>query len=222
MERRLDSRIENIKALILTMGGHVEKALEKAVFALTEKRPELFNEVHQLENLINSDHIRVDNECVQFLAIQGPVARDLRMVVSIIKINSDLERMGDQCVNISHTGKDYLSRSPISESLDDIQKMSVIARKMVKGALDSFVNESSDSAQNILLMDDEIDELKRKVFKDQLYYLKKNPENADAALDLILIARNLERMGDHATNIAEDVIYASTGKDVRHGGSFTR
>lgn len=220
MERQVDNRIEHIKSLILTMGGNVERALEKAVAALTSKNAQGFLEVHGIEKQINSDHIKVDNECVQFLAMQGPVARDLRMVVSIIKINSDLERMGDQCVNISHTGKDYLGRAPIAESLVDIQQMSILARQMVKGALDCFVRENAESAQKILLMDDDIDQLKRKVFDDLLARIKKQPEIAEAALDLILIARNLERMGDHATNIAEDVIYASTGKDVRHGGAF--
>ncbi len=220
MERQLDSRLEHIKTLILTMGGNVEKALEKSVASLIARNSKGFAEVHEIERHINSDHIRVDNECVQFLAMQGPVARDLRMVVAIIKINSDLERMGDQCVNISYTGKDYLARTPISESLADIEQMSFLARKMVKGALDCFVQENAESAQKILLMDDDIDQLKGKVFKDLLALIKKQPELAEGALDLILIARNLERLGDHATNIAEDVIYASTGKDVRHGGGI--
>ncbi len=218
MERQLDSRIEHIKSLILTMGGNVEQALEKAMAALVNRNAQGFASVHEIEHQINQDHIRVDNECVQFLAMQGPVARDLRMVIAIIKINSDLERMGDQCVNISYTGKDYLARTPINESLADIQQMALMARKMVKGALDSFVHENAESAQQILLMDDEIDQLKSKVFRDLLALIKRQPEIAESALDFILIARNLERMGDHATNIAEDVIYASTGKDVRHGG----
>ena len=157
---------------------------------------------------------------MHFLAKQGPVARDLRLIISIIKINSDLERMGDQSVNIAYTGKDYLTRQPIDQSLPDIEKMSSLARKMVKGSLDAFVREDEKLAQEILLMDDEVDSLKSKVFKDLLAYIKSNPQNADAALDIILIARNLERLGDHATNIAEDVIFVSTGKDVRHGGKY--
>ncbi|MNS86277.1 hypothetical protein D3C72_1201750 [compost metagenome] len=127
--------------------------------------------------------------------------------------------MGDQAVNIAHTGKDYLGRKPIQQ-LSDIQKMSEIAGRMVKGSLDSFVRGDTEQAKQILLMDDEIDNLKNKVFKEAMTHMKTNPEDVEAGLDLILIARNLERLGDHATNIAEDVIFAVTGKDIRHGGKF--
>ncbi len=220
MERHVDSQIEELKKLILTMGGCVEKALDEAIQALISRDTNRFKLVHEIENRINEDHVKVDNQCMAFLAKQGPVARDLRLIISLIKINTDLERMGDQSVNIAHTGKDYLTRTPIKE-LSDIEQMSTIARRMVKESLDCFVREDAVHAQKILMMDDEVDNLKQKVFKDLLAYIKKNPENADGALDLILIARNLERMGDHATNIAEDVIFVSTGKDVRHGGKYS-
>jgi phosphate transport system protein len=220
MERHVDTQIDDLKKLILTMGGYVEKALDEATQALIKRDVERFKIVHQIENKINEDHVRVDNQCMAFLAKQGPVARDLRLIISLIKINTDLERMGDQSVNIAHTGKDYLSRTPIKE-LSDIEQMSVFARQMVKESLDCFVREDAAQAQRILLMDDEVDRLKQKVFMDLLAYIKLNPQNADGALDLILIARNLERMGDHATNIAEDVIFVSTGKDVRHGGKYS-
>lgn len=221
MERQINTQIDQLKNLILSMGGQVEKALDEAVQALIHRKPEAFQKVHEIEKQINQDHIKVDQACMHFLAKQGPVARDLRLIISIIKINSDLERMGDQSVNIAYTGKDYLARQPISQSLPDIERMSALARQMVKGSLDSFVREDEKSAQEILLMDDEVDTLKSKVFRDQLAYIKTNPQNADAALDIILIARNLERLGDHATNIAEDVIFVSTGKDVRHGGKYS-
>lgn len=220
-ERQFDSQIVDLKNLILSMGGSVEKALEVAIQALKDRNAEAFQKVHDIENNINEGHVKVDNACMTFLAKQGPVARDLRLIISIIKINSDLERMGDQAVNIAYTGKDYLSRQPIAESIVDIDRMSVLARKMVKDSLDSFVREDENQAKEILLMDDEVDSLKRKVFKDLTSYIKINPGNVDAALDLILIARNLERLGDHATNVAEDVIFVSTGKDVRHGGKYS-
>lgn len=220
-ERQVDSQIVDIKNLILSMGGSVEKALEVAIQALKDRNTEAFQKVHEIENSINEGHVKVDNACMTFLAKQGPVARDLRLIVSIIKINADLERMGDQAVNIAYTGKDYLSRQPIAETIVDIDRMSVLARKMVKDSLDSFVREDENQAKEILLMDDEVDSLKRKVFRDLTSYIKVNPGNVDAALDLILIGRNLERLGDHATNIAEDVIFVSTGKDVRHGGKYS-
>ncbi|MBV2167696.1 MAG: phosphate signaling complex protein PhoU [Bdellovibrio sp.] len=220
MERAIDTQIEDLKKMILLMGGHVEKSLAQATLALLSRDQSLFEEVHAIEKLINEDHIKVDNACMNILAKQGPVAKDLRLILSVIKINNDLERMGDQAVNISYSGKDYLGRKPIQSQLNDIQKMSEIAGRMVKGSLDCFVRGDVEQAKKILLMDDEIDGLKNKVFKDSVAHMKAHSDDVDAGLDLILIARNLERLGDHATNIAEDVIFAFTGKDVRHGGKF--
>jgi phosphate transport system protein len=220
MERAIDTQIDDLKKMILLMGGHVEKSLSIVTAALLSREVSQFEGVYEVENLINEDHIKVDNACMNILAKQGPVARDLRLILSVIKINNDLERMGDQAVNISYSGKDYLGRNPIQAQLGDIQRMSEIAGQMVKGSLDSFVRGDIVKAKKILLMDDEIDALKNKVLKDSMAYMKTNPQDVEAGLDLILIARNLERLGDHATNIAEDVIFAITGKDVRHGGKF--
>lgn len=219
MERSIDIQIEDLRKMILLMGGHVEKALSLATSALLSRDISQFDGVHDIEKLINEEHIRVDSACMYLLAKQGPVAKDLRLILSVVKINNDLERMGDQTVNISYSGKDYLGRKPIQQ-LTDIQKMSEIAGRMVKGSLDCFVRGDFEQSRKILLMDDEIDALKNKVFQETMAHMKKNSEDVEAGLDLILIARNLERLGDHATNIAEDVIFAFTGKDVRHGGKF--
>ncbi len=219
MERAIDLQLEDLKKMILLMGGHVEKSLAQAVTALLNKDLAMFAEVHNTERLVNEDHIKVDNACMHILAKQGPVAKDLRWVISVLKINNDLERMGDQAVNISYSGKDYLSRKTVLH-LEDIQKMAELAGKMVKESLDSFVKGDCDHARKILEMDDEIDALRNKVFKDAKAHMQAQPQDVDAGLDLILIARNLERLGDHATNIAEDVIFAVTGKDIRHGGKF--
>ena len=220
MERAIDTQLEDLKKMILLMGGHVEKSLSKVTAAILSRDVSLFDEVHAIEKRINEDHIRVDNVCMNILAKQGPVANDLRLIISVLKINNDLERMGDQTVNISYSGKDYLGRKPIQAQLSDVQRMSEIAGYMVKGSLDCFVRGDVEEAKQILLMDDELDSLKNKVLQDAMIHMKSNPDDVEAGLDLILIARNLERLGDHATNIAEDVIFAFTGKDVRHGGKF--
>lgn len=217
MERSIDSKMEELKRLILVMGGHVERALSEVVTALMTRNTTAFGQVHDIEKKINEGHIAVDNACLAMLAKQGPVAKDLRLILSIIKINTDLERMGDQCVNIAYTGKDYLERAPLAD-LTDITRMSEVVRIMVKESLDCFVRGDIELAKKILLMDDEVDGLKNKVFQDHLRHMKKCSDDVEACLDLILVARNLERLGDHATNIAEDVIFAFTGKDVRHGG----
>lgn len=220
MERAIDNQLEDLKKMILLMGGHVEKSLSQVTAALLTRDVGLFDGVQEIERQINEEHIRVDNACMNILAKQGPVAKDLRLIISVLKINNDLERMGDQAVNISYSGRDYLGRKPIQAQLSDIQKMSEIAGRMVKGALDSFVRGDVEQAKNILLMDDEIDSLKNKVSKESMAHMKAHSDDVEAGMDLILIARNLERLGDHATNIAEDVIFAFTGKDVRHGGKF--
>jgi phosphate transport system protein len=218
LERSIDTILDELKKLILTMGGYVEKALSQATVALMQRQIEIFKDVHAIEQKINEAHIQVDNACVSILAKQGPVAKDLRLILSIIKINTDLERMGDQSVNIAYTGKDYLER-PSGTNLKEIARMADIVKTMVRESLDSFVRGDIEQARRILAMDDEVDALKNQVFHDLKEHMKKNPEDVEASLDLILIARNLERFGDHATNIAEDVIFAFTGKDIRHGGS---
>ncbi|MBX2988924.1 MAG: phosphate signaling complex protein PhoU [Bdellovibrionaceae bacterium] len=217
MERAFDTQLEDLKRQILVMGGHVEKALTEVTTALLNRDEVRFAGIRDIEKKINDEHIKVDNSCLNLLAKQSPVAKDLRLILSIIKINTDLERMGDQTMNIAYTGRDYLGRKPLVQ-VADVSRMGEIARRMVKGALDCFVRGDVEHAREILLMDDQVDELKNSVFHQLAAHMKSNPGDVEAGLDLILIARNLERMGDHATNIAEDVIFAETGKDVRHGG----
>lgn len=199
------------------MGGHVERALAEVTAGLTERNTARFALVHEIEKKINEEQIRVDNSCLSLLAKQSPVAKDLRLVLSIIKINTDLERMGDQSVNIAYTGTDYLTRTPLAIA-PELQKMGDLVRRMVKESLDSFVRGDTEAAKRILETDDLVDETKNRVFRELTAHMKSNPKDVEASLDLILIARNLERLGDHATNIAEDVIFAQTGLDVRHGG----
>lgn len=199
------------------MGGHVERALAEVTAGLSERNTARFALVHEIEKKINEEQIRVDNSCLSLLAKQSPVAKDLRLVLSIIKINTDLERMGDQSVNIAYTGTDYLTRAPLAIA-GELQKMGDLVRRMVKESLDSFVRGDTEAAKRILETDDLVDETKNRVFRELTEHMKTNPKDVEASLDLILIARNLERLGDHATNIAEDVIFAQTGKDVRHGG----
>lgn len=216
MERKFQNQLDEIKSLLLTMGGAVEKALETVVTGLIQRDLKKLEGVFAIEERINACQVELDQACAEFLAKQGPVATDLRLVISIIKINSDLERMGDQCVNIAHSGKDFIEKQG-TFSLQEIQVMSSIAQKMTKQALDCFVSRNQEVAQSVLMTDDELDRRKHVVFQQMIQEMKQDSNAIEPALDLILIARNLERMGDHATNIAEDVIYVSTGKDVRHG-----
>ena len=218
MERQIDSEILKLKERILLMGGYVEKALEESTQALINREPERFKQVYQFEKTINRSHIEVDEASLKILATQSPLAADLRLIVAVIKINTDLERMGDQAVNIAENGVRYLSEPPL-KPLIDLPQMAHEVRFMVRESLDAFVKQDLDRAADVLNRDDSVDELKRKIFSDLKVLMRENSANVDRAMTLILIARNLERLGDHATNIAEDVIFAATGRDIRHSKS---
>jgi len=218
MERNIDSQLEEVKKMMLEMGGHVEKALSFCMEGFLKKDLSLLAQVHEIEKNVNEMQIKIDNACLNLLAKQGPVARDLRLVLSIIKINTDLERMGDQCVNMAYIGKDHSKRQQVVSHIS-IEKMYQSVRTMVKGALDCFVRLNSDAAVKILEMDDDVDAFRDQIYKENIEQIKQNSVLTESCLDLILVARNLERLGDHATNIAEDVIFAFTGKDIRHGAN---
>ncbi len=217
MERSHSAQLENLRSKIVTMGVHAQKALGLVLQALVEKRMDLFDEVFEVEKKINEWHKQVDEEAVEYLAANGPVARDLRSVVSLVKINTDLERMGDQCVNMAYIGKDSLKKN-LDLNIPAVRTMFSIVQEMIEKSLESFIKHDAQIAQKVLMMDDEVDDLKNKVQADMIVEMKKSSDFVDRGLWLILIARNLERFGDHATNICEDVIYTEAGQDIRHGG----
>ncbi len=218
MDRSIDAGLGKLKDKLLVMGGFVEKAIEEATIGLVESKPERFKKVHEYETTVNQLHKEVDEDCLNLLATQSPLAKDLRTILAVIKINTDLERMGDQAVNIAYNAEEYLS-APAIKPLVDIPRMADDARFMVRSALDSFVRSDLKLAEVVLAKDDEVDHLKDQIFRELLTYMISEPKRIEQALNLILIARNLERVGDHATNIAEDVIFIATGKDIRHGGA---
>jgi phosphate transport system protein len=204
-----------LKELLVEMAGLVESALEAATQALQARSAARFEEVFTAERRINQLHKDVDEACVKLLATQQPLANDLRVVVAILKINTDLERMGDQAVNIAHNSEIYLREKPL-KPLVDLPKMGQEVRLMVREALDAFVKGDVALARVVLKRDDQVDSLKGRIFDDVIERMRASPEAIDAGIALILIARNLERIGDHATNVAEDVIFAVTGEDIRH------
>jgi phosphate transport system protein len=216
MERRFEAELKDLKSRILAMGGYVEQAIEKATKALEERDPILLEAVHALEQKVNEAHMDIDTQCLEILARLAPVAADLRLILAVIKINTDLERMGDQAVNISYNTEHYITDKKIDLNLD-LAEMAGLVKNMVRHSLDAFMRADIKLAQTVLESDDAVDAHKNRIFQTLVPYMQKNPDRIEAALDLILIARNLERMADHATNIAEDAIFASTGEDVRHG-----
>jgi phosphate transport system protein len=216
MDRHFDTELQKLKDLILSMGGNVEQAIEHATQALLLREPERLDRVFELETQVNKSHLLVDETCLNLLARQAPMANDLRMIIAIMKINTDLERMGDQAVNIAHNSKRYLAEPPL-KPLIDLPRMAEDVRSMVRDSLDSLVKRDPVLATEVLNRDDRVDAFKNQIFRELITYMIGDPRTIERALNLILIARNLERVGDHATNIAEDVIFAITGRDVRHG-----
>lgn len=217
MVRHIDTELQELKDLILQMGGFVEKALEAASSAILKFTPEALADVQKHETKINELQIRIDEACVNLLAKQAPVARDLRLVFAIVKINTDLERMGDQSVNIALVASDF--PEPFVKVPQKIQVMVPEVKKIVRSALDSFARQDIDLAKQVLSQDDQIDQLKNDVINENRLEMENSSAAVEAGLAWISTAKNLERMADHATNIAEEVIYLMTGADVRHGRS---
>ena len=218
MERQVPHFREELEALqgrLLEMGGLAEERVRAAIQGLVTRDPALFEKVLLGDEPINQLHIEVDNRCFRLLALHQPMATDLRAIVAAVKINTDLERVGDLAVNIAEAGTRYISHPPVKK-LIDIPQMGDIAQSMLRDALDAFVKRDTVLAHQVLNEDDRLDSLKTQVFRDLLTYMLKDQSTVEPALDLILVSRHLERIGDHATNVAEDVIFMVSALDVRH------
>jgi phosphate transport system protein len=212
--------LDDLKARLLSMGGLAEDRVRAAIGALVERDPARLDTVLKGDSEINRFHIEIDALCFRLLALHQPVAVDLRGIVSAVKINTDLERVGDLAVNIAEAARRYLTHPPV-KPLVDIPRMAQIAQGMLRDALDAYVRRDTALAQRVLDQDDELDALKTQVFRDLLAEMLRDPSTTEPALDLILVSRHLERIGDHATNIAEDVIFLVSARDVRHHAADT-
>jgi len=207
--------LEQLKTRLLEMGGLAEDRVRSAVDALVDRDSALVERVIVGDTPINQLHIEIDSRCFKMLALHKPMAVDLRAIVSAVKINTDLERVGDLAINIAEAVRRYMRHPPVKE-LIDIPRMADLAQGMLRDSLDSYVRRDVELAQHVLNEDDELDTLKTQVFRELLTYMLQDPATIEPSLDLILISRHLERIGDHATNIAEDVIFMVSAKDVRH------
>jgi phosphate transport system protein len=216
MERHhFEEELQGLKNRLLTMGALVEERVHQAVRALIDRQLEEAEQVIRSDQDVNTLQIEIDDRCLKLLALQQPIATDLRLITAAMKINADLERIGDQAVNIAENVIKLLPQAPL-KPLIDIPRMAELAEKMTRDALDAFVRKDAELARNVLQRDDEVDNLKDQVFRELLTYMMADPGTIQRALALILISRNLERIADHATNIAEDVIFLVEAKDVRH------
>jgi len=213
--RHFQEELEQLKARLLEMGGLAEEQVRLAVKGLVERDRDLIDRVLVSDEPLNALHIEIDSRCFTLLALYQPMAVDLRAIVAAVKINTDLERVGDLAINIAEAARQYSTHLPVKK-LIDIPRMATIAQRMLRDALDAFVRRDTSLAQNVLNEDDALDALKTQIFRELLTYMLQDPATIEPALDLILISRHLERIGDHATNVAEDVIFMVSAKDVRH------
>ena len=203
------------------MGGLAEERVRASVQGIKDRDRPAVDAVLSGDEPINELHMEIDDRCFKLLALHQPMAADLRVIVAAVKINTDLERVGDLAVNIAEAGQRYLQHPPV-KPLIDIPRMGELAQKMLRDALDAFVRRDMGLAETVLAADDTLDALKTQIFRELLTYMLQNPETIEPALDLILISRHLERIGDHATNVAEDVIFILSARDVRHHGPDAR
>jgi phosphate transport system protein len=210
--------LEALKTRLLEMGGLAEEQVRVSVKSLVDRDADLIDRVLGGDDPVNALHIEIDSRCFRLLALHQPMAVDLRAIVAAVKINTDLERVGDLAINIAEAARRYATHPPVKK-LIDIPQMASIAQSMLRDALDAFVRRDTTLAQAVLNEDNRLDALKTQIFRELLTYMLQDPTTIEPALDLILISRHLERIGDHATNIAEDVIFMVSAKDVRHHAS---
>jgi phosphate transport system protein len=216
MPKRLQKELEKIKKRILFLGGMVEERVRMANRAIESRDRALANQIMKTDYEIDELEVEVEEECLKILALHQPVAVDLRFLVAVIKINNDLERIGDQAVNIAQRVENISKRPRMALSLD-YEQMAEKAASMLRMSLDSLVNLDLDLAFQVLTLDDDVDHMAREVYDYIKEEIRKKPEAAGYLINYLFISRHLERIGDHSTNIAEEVIYLIEGEIVRHG-----
>ena len=213
--RHFETELQALKNRLLGMGALVEERVHQAMQALMERRVDAAEAIVAGDGEVNDLQIEIDDRCLKLLALQNPMASDLRLITAAMKINADLERIGDQAVNIAENAVKVAAAPPLRPIID-LPRMAELAEAMTRDSLDAFVRRDSELARDILARDDEVDQLKDQIFRVLLTHMMADPGTIERALGLILVSRNLERIADHATNIAEDVIFIAEAKDVRH------
>src|SRR6266536_991097 len=215
VHRHFHDELSHVKVRLLTMSGEAEAALGLAVDALLERDPAKADRVIQGDRVIDAMEMEIEEMSVNLLALQQPMARDLRMLTSALKIANDLERVGDHAVNIAQSAERLSQARPIAPE-PELLEMARQARAMLSGALDAFVRGDPKLGREICRRDDSVDALHHSVFRILLTHMIEDPHIIGAAMDLFLVSRNLERVADLATNIAEDVVFVVEGKTIKH------
>jgi phosphate transport system protein len=218
MERKFDEELKNLKDKILKLGALVEEQVQNAVNALVKRDSSLAKDVIEKDTQVNRIEVEIDEECIRLIALRQPVGVDLRFITTAMKLVTDLERIGDLAVDICERAME-LNLEPQLKPFIDIPRMADISMQMLKGALDAFVNRDSKLAQEVCARDDEVDNLNVQIFRELLTFMVEDSHTISRAVRISYISKYLERVADHATNIAEMVVYLVEGKIIRHMGT---
>ena len=216
IDKQYEGELQFLKEQILKTGNVVEQMIANSMKSLVERNSDLAQEVIQQDSVVNQLEMDIDDFCLRLLALRQPAASDLRFISIGLRISKDLERMGDLAVNISEQALE-LNKEPQLRPYVDLPQMAALSQKMVKESLDAFINRDPKRAGIVCETDDDVDALYDKVFVELIGLMKKESENVERGMRLILVSRHLERVADHATNIAEQVIFMVQGRDIRHG-----
>jgi phosphate transport system protein len=214
-DRIFETTLEQLRSAVLEMGGLVEDQIVQAVRSLIERNEELAQETIDRDHTVNRYDVEIDDLSLKLLALHQPAARDLRLITTALKITTDLERIGDLAGHIAERALE-LAREPPVKPYVDLPRMAEIARDMVHRSLDAFVREDADLALGVLPSDDAIDHLHEQMFRELLSFMMEDPQLISRAMRLLFVSKSLERIGDHATNIAEMVIFMVKGESIRH------
>lgn len=215
MQRHFVQELEMLKTNLVKMASFAEQAIADSIKALLERKKEIAEQVLAQDQRINSLEIQIDDAVVDLLALQQPVATDLRFILAALKINNDLERIGDHAVNIAESAIQCVQIPPL-KAATDIPKMGEITKSMLRDSIDSFIHNNAELARAVLERDDTTDNLNMKIVDDLVEVIRTNPKSIREALELIRVSRNLERVADLATNIAEEVIFMAEARVVKH------
>lgn len=215
-DKKYEEDLEGLKVEILKMGARVEEMVARSMQVLTERNSQLAQTVMQMDPEVNQLEMAIDERCTELLALHQPAASDLRFIAIGFRVSKDLERIGDLAVNICEQGLD-LNREPHLKAAVDLPNLAAKAQQMVHQTLDAFVRKDVDLAQQVCGLDDEVDEQNDRVFQELVAMMQQDSQTVSRGVRLILVARHLERIADHATNLAEEVIFMAQGKDIRHG-----
>jgi phosphate transport system protein len=214
-DRAYEADLAHLRTVILEMGGLVEDQITQAVRALTERDDALARETIDRDHAVNRIDVEIDDLCIKLLALHQPAARDLRLITTALKITTDLERIGDLASHIAERAHELVDEDPVKAYID-LPRMAEIARGMVHKSLDAFVAENDALALEVCTSDDTIDKLHEQLFRELLSFMVEDPSTITRAMRLLFVSKNLERIGDHATNIAEMVIFLVRGQSIRH------